>query len=134
MIMNLNPVMSIIFNVPAAVASTIVASRAVRRLSAYADAQVRGNVPPCNRPPRPIDDHPAGGFDLHDMRDTGERCWRCKMREEGVLEDNSYENDARARRKKKGGFTLGIFNNLRGGLSLSDNTHSGGKMGVDVRG
>ncbi|KAF8652393.1 hypothetical protein AX16_004421 [Volvariella volvacea WC 439] len=35
MLLNLNPVMSIIANVPAAVASTIVACRAVRRLSQY---------------------------------------------------------------------------------------------------
>jgi len=35
MLLNLNPVMSIIANVPAAVASTIVACRAVRRLSNY---------------------------------------------------------------------------------------------------
>ena len=32
MLLNLNPIMSIVFNVPAAVSSTIVASRAVRRL------------------------------------------------------------------------------------------------------
>lgn len=35
MVLNLNPVMSIIFNVPAAIASTIVASRAVRRLTKF---------------------------------------------------------------------------------------------------
>ncbi|KAG5636832.1 hypothetical protein H0H81_006659 [Sphagnurus paluster] len=35
MLLNLNPVMSIIGNVPAAIASTIVACRAVRRLSNY---------------------------------------------------------------------------------------------------
>lgn len=35
MLLNLNAVMSIIFNVPAAVASTIVASRAVRRLTKF---------------------------------------------------------------------------------------------------
>ncbi|PAV15447.1 hypothetical protein PNOK_0921100 [Pyrrhoderma noxium] len=35
MLLNLNPVMSIIFNVPAAIASTIVASRAVRRLTNF---------------------------------------------------------------------------------------------------
>ncbi|GLB42280.1 hypothetical protein LshimejAT787_1102950 [Lyophyllum shimeji] len=35
MLLNLNPVMSIIANVPAAIASTIVACRAVRRLSNY---------------------------------------------------------------------------------------------------
>ncbi|KAH8103101.1 hypothetical protein BXZ70DRAFT_772096 [Cristinia sonorae] len=35
MLLNLNPVMSVIFNVPAAVASTIVACRAVRRLNSY---------------------------------------------------------------------------------------------------
>lgn len=35
MLLDLNAVMSIIFNVPAAVASTIVASRAVRRLTKF---------------------------------------------------------------------------------------------------
>ncbi|KAF7321987.1 hypothetical protein MKEN_00721300 [Mycena kentingensis (nom. inval.)] len=35
MILNLNPIMSIIFNVPAAIASTIVATRAVRRLTNF---------------------------------------------------------------------------------------------------
>lgn len=35
MLLNLNAVMSIIFNVPAAIASTIVASRAVRRLTNF---------------------------------------------------------------------------------------------------
>jgi uncharacterized protein YybS (DUF2232 family) len=35
MLLNLNPVMSIIFNVPAAIASTIVATRAVRRLTKF---------------------------------------------------------------------------------------------------
>lgn len=35
MLLNLNAVMSIIFNVPAAIASTIVASRAVRRLTEF---------------------------------------------------------------------------------------------------
>lgn len=35
MLLNLNAVMSIIFNVPAAIASTIVASRAVRRLNKF---------------------------------------------------------------------------------------------------
>jgi len=35
MLLNLNPVMSIIANVPAAIASTIVACRAVRRLTRY---------------------------------------------------------------------------------------------------
>ena len=35
MLLNLNPVMSIIANVPAAIASTIVACRAVRRLTNY---------------------------------------------------------------------------------------------------
>ncbi|KLO19300.1 hypothetical protein SCHPADRAFT_69062 [Schizopora paradoxa] len=35
MLLNLNAVLSIIFNVPAAIASTIVASRAVRRLTQY---------------------------------------------------------------------------------------------------
>jgi hypothetical protein len=35
MLLDLNPVMSIIFNVPSAIASTIVASRAVRRLSNF---------------------------------------------------------------------------------------------------
>jgi uncharacterized protein YybS (DUF2232 family) len=35
MLLNWNPVMSIIFNVPAVIASTIVATRAVRRLMNY---------------------------------------------------------------------------------------------------
>ncbi|KAK7441028.1 hypothetical protein VKT23_016809 [Stygiomarasmius scandens] len=35
MLLNLNPVMSIIFNIPAAIASTIVACAAVRRLSSF---------------------------------------------------------------------------------------------------
>ncbi|TDL25128.1 hypothetical protein BD410DRAFT_889106 [Rickenella mellea] len=35
MLLNLNAVMSIIMNVPAAIASTIVASRAVRRLTKF---------------------------------------------------------------------------------------------------
>jgi hypothetical protein len=35
MVLNLNPVMSVMFNVPAAIASTIVASRCVRRLSMW---------------------------------------------------------------------------------------------------
>jgi len=35
MVMNLNPIMSVIFNVPAAVFSTIVACRAVRRLTGF---------------------------------------------------------------------------------------------------
>ncbi|KAF7326057.1 hypothetical protein MKEN_00456600 [Mycena kentingensis (nom. inval.)] len=35
MIMNLNPIMSVIFNVPAAIASSIVATRAVRRLTNF---------------------------------------------------------------------------------------------------
>ncbi|EPS95625.1 hypothetical protein FOMPIDRAFT_1032786 [Fomitopsis schrenkii] len=35
MLLNLNPIMAIIFNVPAAIASTIVACRAVRRLSNF---------------------------------------------------------------------------------------------------
>jgi hypothetical protein len=38
MLLNLNAVMSIIFNVPAAVSSTIVASRAVRRLADYGNS------------------------------------------------------------------------------------------------
>ncbi|KAF7794913.1 hypothetical protein EIP86_006056 [Pleurotus ostreatoroseus] len=38
MLMNLNAIMSVIFNVPAAVASTIVACRAVRRLSKWSSA------------------------------------------------------------------------------------------------
>ncbi|KAL0959635.1 hypothetical protein HGRIS_011337 [Hohenbuehelia grisea] len=37
MILNLNPIMNVIFNVPAAVASTIVASRVVRRLTMHAE-------------------------------------------------------------------------------------------------
>jgi hypothetical protein len=39
MLLNLNAVMSIIFNVPAAVASTIMACRAVRRLTKFSTAQ-----------------------------------------------------------------------------------------------
>jgi len=35
MLLNLNQIMSVIFNVPAAVLSTIVASRAVRRLTTF---------------------------------------------------------------------------------------------------
>ncbi|KAG5636830.1 hypothetical protein H0H81_006657 [Sphagnurus paluster] len=35
MLLNLNQIMSVIFNVPAAVASTIVASRVVRRLTQF---------------------------------------------------------------------------------------------------
>ncbi|TCD71937.1 hypothetical protein EIP91_000069 [Steccherinum ochraceum] len=38
MVMNLNAVMSVIFNVPAAVASTIVACRAVRRLNTFSSS------------------------------------------------------------------------------------------------
>lgn len=38
MVLNLNAIMSVIFNVPAAVASTIVACRAVRRLSKWSSA------------------------------------------------------------------------------------------------
>ncbi|KAH9947450.1 hypothetical protein B0H21DRAFT_334560 [Amylocystis lapponica] len=40
MVLNLNSVMSVIFNVPAAVGSTIVASRAVRRLIKFTDGGV----------------------------------------------------------------------------------------------
>ncbi|KAH0580893.1 hypothetical protein H2248_012048 [Termitomyces sp. 'cryptogamus'] len=40
MVINLNQIMSVIFNVPAAVASTIVASRVVRRLAKYSNPQV----------------------------------------------------------------------------------------------
>ncbi|KAG6850092.1 hypothetical protein H0H93_001225 [Arthromyces matolae] len=42
MIINLNQIMSVIFNVPAAVASTIVASRVVRRLTNYNNKPVLG--------------------------------------------------------------------------------------------
>ncbi|KAG6915510.1 hypothetical protein DXG01_011135 [Tephrocybe rancida] len=40
MVINLNQIMSVIFNVPAAVASTIVASRVVRRLTNYTNPEV----------------------------------------------------------------------------------------------
>jgi hypothetical protein len=40
MIMNLNPIMNVIFNVPSAIASTIVATRVVRRLSNFAHPDV----------------------------------------------------------------------------------------------
>lgn len=48
MLMNLNPVMSVIFNVPSAIASTIVASRVVRRLSNFMNRDVEqfGNSNP----------------------------------------------------------------------------------------
>ncbi|KAG6856948.1 hypothetical protein H0H87_011934 [Tephrocybe sp. NHM501043] len=40
MVINLNQIMSVIFNVPAAVASTVVASRVVRRLTNYTNPEV----------------------------------------------------------------------------------------------
>ncbi|KAG6901984.1 hypothetical protein C0995_005943 [Termitomyces sp. Mi166 len=40
MVLNLNQIMNVIFNVPAAVASTIVASRVVRRLANYSNPDV----------------------------------------------------------------------------------------------
>ncbi|KAG6905086.1 hypothetical protein DXG01_005187 [Tephrocybe rancida] len=43
MLIKLNPILSILFNVPAAVASTIAASRAVRRLSDFAYSRGGGN-------------------------------------------------------------------------------------------
>jgi hypothetical protein len=48
MLLGLNPVMSVIFNVPSAIASTIVASRVVRRLSNFMNSDVEqlGNSNP----------------------------------------------------------------------------------------
>ncbi|KAJ3746704.1 hypothetical protein DFH05DRAFT_1486321 [Lentinula detonsa] len=65
MLMNLNPVMSIIANVPSAIGSTIVACRAVRRLALFTSSgpemfastqastlAFRSNTTPSTRPPR----------------------------------------------------------------------------------
>ena len=53
MVMNLNAIMSVIFNVPAAVSSTIVASRAVRRLYDFGrkptEVFANEDLPPTNR-------------------------------------------------------------------------------------